>query len=145
MALIGLNAKLYRNTGTYGSPTWDEVTNVRDLSTNLETGEAEGSTRGGGGWRQVLTTLKDGTVEFEMVWEPGDTDFEAFRDAWLNGTLIDCWVLDGSSSTSGNQGLRAEFAVLNFSRPEPLEEVLTASVTMRPGISSNPPAWDEVA
>jgi len=93
----------------------------------------------------VLATLKDGTVEFEMVWSAGDTDFEAFRDAWLNGTLIDCWVLDGSSSTSGNQGLRAEFAVLNFTRNEPLEDVVTASVTIRPGISSNAPAWDEVA
>jgi len=145
MALIGLNAKLYRNTGTYGSPTWDEVTPVRDLSLNLETGEADGSSRGGGGWRQVLAGLKDGSVEFELVWESGDADFEAFRDAWLNQTLIDCWVLDGGSATSGSQGLRAEFSVTNFSRNEPLEEVLTAQVSMRPGVSSNAPSWDEVA
>ena len=43
---IGLEAKLYRNTGTYESPSWSEMTNVRDLTLNVEKGEADVTTRG---------------------------------------------------------------------------------------------------
>ena len=38
---LGLDAKLFQNTGTYATPTWDEITNVRDLTLNLEAGEAD--------------------------------------------------------------------------------------------------------
>ena len=46
------------------------------------------STRGNSGWRQTLGTLKDGTIEFEMVWDPGDAGFTAIKDAWLNDYAI---------------------------------------------------------
>jgi len=50
MALrLGLDARLYRNTGSYASPTWNFVQNVKDLTLNLEVGEADVSTRGTGG------------------------------------------------------------------------------------------------
>jgi hypothetical protein len=48
-------------------------------------------------------------------------------------------VLDGAYA-SGN-GLRAEFSVLDFSRDEPLEDVLTATVKLGIGYSSNTPEW----
>ena len=38
---LGLDAKLFHNTGSYATPTWDEITNVRDLTLNLEAGEAD--------------------------------------------------------------------------------------------------------
>jgi hypothetical protein len=63
---LGLDAKLYRNTGTYAAPVWNEVKNVKDLTLNLEAGEADVTTRGNNGWRATLATLKDGSVEFEM-------------------------------------------------------------------------------
>jgi len=33
--VLGLNAKLYRNTGTQQSPTWTEIANVKDVTLNL--------------------------------------------------------------------------------------------------------------
>lgn len=142
--VLGLDAKLYHNTGTYGTPTWDEVTNCRNVTLNLEKSDADVTTRGGSGWRQTVTTLKDGTVDFNMIWDTSDTDFIAFRDAWLNNTQIDCWVLDGDSTTTGNQGLRAEFEVANFTRNEELEDALNVDVSLRPGFSSNAPVWQTV-
>ena len=47
---LGLDAKLYRNTSVYATPTWDEITNIRDLTLNLEAGEADVTTRGNNGW-----------------------------------------------------------------------------------------------
>lgn len=138
---LGLDAKLYRNTGTHGSPTWNEVTNVKDLTLNLEAGEADVSTRGNGGWRANIATLKDASLEFEMVWDTADDDFTAIRTAFLTNGSIEFAVLDGASTVAGSQGLRALMAITNFSRSEPLEEAISVSVTAKPTYSEDPPEW----
>lgn len=138
---LGLDAKLYRNTGTYASPTWNEVKNVKDLTLNLEAGEADVSTRGNGGWRANIATLKDASLEFEMVWDTADDDFTAIRTAFLTNAAIEFAVLDGASNSSGAQGLRASMAITNFSRSEPLEEAIKVSVTAKPTYSANAPEW----
>jgi hypothetical protein len=138
---LGLDAKMFRNTGTFATPVWNEIKNVRDVTLSLETGEADATTRGNNGWRATVATLKDGSVEFDMVWDSADDDFTAIRDAFLNKTALELAVLDGDVAAAGSQGLRASFMVTNFSRNEPLEEAITASVTVKPTYSANPPAW----
>ena len=142
---LGLDAKLYRNTGSHGSPTWNEVENVRDVTLNLEAGEADVTTRGNAGWRATVATLKDASVEFDMVWDTADDDFAAFRDAFLNHTAVEVAVMDGDVAAAGSQGLRATCAVTNFSRNEPLEEAVTVSVTIKPTFAADPPSWLVVA
>src|SRR6187431_2263177 len=93
--VLGLNAKLYRNTGTFGTPVWDLISNVRDLRLNLEKGEADVTTRGGNGWEQVVATLKSATIEWGMLWDTADTDFTAIRTSFLSDTTIEFLVLDG--------------------------------------------------
>jgi len=141
---LGLNAKLYRNTGTYASPTWNEIGNVKDVTLNLESAEADVTVRANNGWRATVPTLKDASIEFEMVWDTADEDFQSIRDAYLNVTTLDVLALDGPVSgagSTGNQGLRAVCNVTGFSRSEPLEEALSVSVTVKPAYSVNPPTW----
>jgi hypothetical protein len=141
---LGLNAKLYRNTGTYGSPSWNEIGNVKDVTLNLESAEADVTVRANNGWRATVPTLKDASVEFEMVWDTADEDFQAIRDAYLNNATLEVLALDGPVSgagSTGNQGLRAACTVTGFSRSEPLEEALSVSVTVKPAYSVNPPTW----
>lgn len=138
---LGLDCKLYRNTGSWESPTWVEVGNARDVTVNLEKGEADLTTRANDGWRATVGTLKDASLDLEMVWDPGDAGFAAVRDAFLNGTVLDMVALDGDIATSGSQGLRAEFSILSFSRNEPLEEGVTVNVTAKPAYSENAPEW----
>ncbi len=38
---LGFQCKLYRNTGTYGAPTWTEVTRIRDNKLNIPIGKSE--------------------------------------------------------------------------------------------------------
>ena len=144
---LGLNAKLYRNTGSYASPTWNEIGNVKDVTLNLESAEADVTVRANNGWRATVPTLKDASVEFEMVWDTADEDFQAIRDAYLNNTPLEVLALDGPVSgagSTGNQGLRAVCNVTGFSRSEPLEEALSVSVTVKPAYSANPPTWHVV-
>ncbi len=119
---LGLDAKLYRNTGTIGSNIWSEVSNVRDVTLNLETGEADVTTRGNDGWRATVGTLKDAGIEFEMVWDTEDANFTAFKDAFFDGTPIELLVADGSMDAAGAQGLRAVCRIITFTRSEALEE-----------------------
>lgn len=140
-AKVGLDAKLYRNSGTYDIPTWNELVNAKDVTLNLEAGEADASRRGSGGWRETLMALKDGSVEFEMVYDSADAEFTALKDAFFGGTTVELAVMDGDIATAGTQGLRATMSVLNFSRNEPLEEALTVSVTVKPAPAANPPEW----
>ena len=141
---LGMEAKLYRNTGAYGTPTWVALDNVRDLTLSLETGEADVTTRANQGWRAIAATLKEGSIEFEMIWDTEDAGFTAIKDAYFNNTPIEMAVLDGKVTDSGVQGLRASFSITNFSRSEPLEEAITVSVTAKPTYSEHPPQWMKV-
>ena len=142
---LGLDAKLFRNPNAYGSPAWNEIKDVKDVTLNLEAGEADATTRANQGWRATVATLKDASIEFEMVWDSEDDDFAAIRDAFLNKTPLDLAVLDGDITVAGSQGLRAVCMVTNFTRNEPLEEAITVSVTAKPTYSANPPTWLTVA
>jgi len=133
--MLGFDAKLYY--GTVGATAATELTNVTNVTLNLSKATADVTTRGGGGWRQKKGTLKEGTVEFEMVWDPTDPGFAAFFSAWNNNTGIAMLVLDASGGT----GLDADFDVVDMTREEPLEDVIKATVKCEPTTSTRTPSW----
>lgn len=141
MPLIGADCKLYINSGTFDTPVWDEVELVRDLQQQLEKGDAEVSHRGSGGWRIRIGTLKDGRLQFDIIWEPGNEEFDALQAGFNGNTLVDLAAMDGDIETPGSQGLRAEMSVLSFSRSEQLDGVVMASVNAAPGSIVNAPEW----
>lgn len=139
-AKLGLEAKLYHNAADF-SGTWAELKNVKDLTLNIEAGEADATTRGNNGWKAILAALKDASIEFEMVWDTSDAGFTAIRTAFFAGTPLGMAIMDGDMATIGSQGLQAAMAITNFSRNEPLEEAITVSVTAKPSYSATPPQW----
>tara|TARA_Y100000593_G_scaffold47015_1_gene89205 strand:+ start:272 stop:682 length:411 start_codon:yes stop_codon:yes gene_type:complete len=124
-----MNAKAY--IGTAGSDPTTELTNVKDVSINLSTEESDVTTRANNGWKQTMATLKDGSVEFEMVWDTADSNFSSISTAWANSTEISAAFLDGATGGTGT-GILSDFTVTNFSRTESLTEALTVSVTLKP-------------
>jgi predicted secreted protein len=138
---LGMDAKLYRNTGSFGSPTWSEVTNVKDLTLNLEKGEADVTTRANGGWRATVGTLKDASIEFQMVWDTADAGFSAMQQAFFSNTPIEFAVMDGDINDPASEGLRATFDIFNFTRNEALEEAIMVDVTIKPTYAASAPQW----
>jgi TP901-1 family phage major tail protein len=108
------------------------IDNVQDVSTNLTKDTVEINSRAGGGWKAKVGTLKDATVTMKVLWKPGDTAFAALRDAYLNNTEVAFWVLDQVKATTGAQGVAGNFNVTNFSRAEPIGDVMTADVELAP-------------
>ena len=129
---LGMDAKLYRNTGDYATPVWVEVSNVKDVTLNLEKGEADVTTRANGGWRATVGTLKDASIEFQMVWDTVDAGFDAIRQAFFNNTPLEFAVMDGDITDPDSEGLRATFDIFNFTRNEALEEAILVDVSIKP-------------
>ena len=97
---LGMQAKLYFKTGGVGGGgAWTEMTNVKDVTLNLEAGEADVTTRANNGWRATIATLRDGSVEWEMVWDTADAGFTAIKNAYFNGAIIGLSVMDGDIAT----------------------------------------------
>ena len=161
MARLGIKAKCYflptGTRATWGVADADNVHNgpapaalqempqVKDLTLNLSKGEADATTRGSGGWKVILAGLKEGSIEFEMLWEPADTAFQAFFKAWLTDSNIAVAALDGDKAAAGSQGLWADFQVTGFVKKEPLNEPQSVSITLKPGYSAVAPEWVKVA
>lgn len=149
---IGFECKLfYLSTGTRaawpasGAPTnLAEITSARDVTLNLEKGEADVSRRGSE-WKLTRGALKDASIEFDLLYREGDAAYEFLRDAFLNNTPVALAALSGASNVAGSEGLWAEFEVLSFSRNEALEEGVTFSVTIKPTDSEVEPEWVVVA
>jgi hypothetical protein len=133
-ATRGKDFKLYRNTDDPydNSPTWSEVTNVRDLTRSLEPALADASIRGSD-FRLQVPTLKDFTIEFQMVYDPDDTHYDAMEDAFFENELQEFVILDGPISTAGSKGLRFQGYLSNFSVNEALEDVGLTDVSIVPG------------
>ena len=122
---LGMNAKLY--FGTAGTAAATEMSNVRDVTLTLEAGEADVTTRANQGWRATAPTLRECSVEFEMVWDPDDAGFTALKTAFLASSLVALKVLD----KTGGQGPDGDFSITSFSRNEALEEAITVNVTAK--------------
>ncbi len=136
---LAIDCKIYRNAGSYGSPDWQEVENVQDVTFNLEHGEADLTTRANNGWDALVATLKRGSFEWGMVYDTADVDYVALEAAWFAKTPIDFLFLDGPVTTPGSKGIRATCQLFNFGQNQTLREGVKVSVTAKPTYSANAP------
>ena len=134
--IIGLDAKLFR--GTAGTQGTIEVTNVKDVSLRLESGEADVTTRKSKGWKLSIATLKEASLEITILYDTEDEDFIAFKDAYFNNTAISLFVTDGDTTA---HGLDADFSVSGFTVDQPLDEAVTVKVVAKPTASDRAPVW----
>lgn len=138
MIKIGLEAKLLY--GVAGSPASSEAKNVKDVSLSLEAGAADITTRAAQGWRVKKATLKEGSLEYEMNYDPEDALCTTVMSNFLAGSAMAFFVTDGDGT-----GLDADWTLTNCSIEQPLEEAITVSVTAEPtnigGSSGRAPQW----
>lgn len=138
MIKIGLEAKLFY--GVAGTQAGSEAKNVKDVSLSLEAGAADITTRAAQGWRVKKATLKEGSLEYEMNYDPEDALCTTVMSNFLAGSAMAFFVTDGSGT-----GLDADWTLTNCSIEQPLEEAITVSVTAEPtnigGSSGRAPQW----
>lgn len=130
-ARIGQSHKLFRNTGTAGSPTWDEITAVADVELSATADASESSTRASR-IRSYVAGMLDFSVTATMILVATEADYTAIRTAFFNGTALDLAIADGPIATTGTRYFRSGFVVTSFSQSEPLNGTVTLSVEFRP-------------
>lgn len=129
--VLGMNGKLYFGASAALLDAMTEMDNVKDVTGTMERGEADITTRANSGWKATAPTLASCTLEWEMVWKPGDTGFDAVKTAFLTAGTLELAALDAAKDAVGAGGIKGTFCVTNFSRKEPLEEAMTVSVTCK--------------
>lgn len=129
--LLGKDAVLYHGAADTALGALSALTRVKDVTVGLETGEADVTTRANSGWRATAATLRECTIEFEMIWKSADADCIAVRAAYLAGTAREFAALDQARAVSGAEGIKGNFTITGFSRSEPLEEGISVAVTAK--------------
>lgn len=129
---LGRNAKFYRNTANFASPTWAEVSAIRDLTVNSAwqtTDAPDRSTVVNG----KAKTLLDLTVSGTLKCKDADAGYVAVMEAMLSpsGTM-DVLVLDGPNSTNGARGYRFTAIVTQANQDQGLSNSLYQDVNFEP-------------
>ncbi len=88
--VLGLDAKLFR--GEAGTQAAIEVTNVKDVSLTLESGEADVTTRAAQGWKLSAATLKEASLEINILYDTEDEDFLAFKTAYFTNSPMSLFI-----------------------------------------------------
>ena len=124
---LGDDAKLYIGESK------TEVSIARNVSLELSTDEADVTTRGSGGWKEVVPTSKSASIDFDLVWDVTNEAFvELMRAFFFRKTLL-VIAADGTytEGTAGT-GLKAYCSVFKWSKNEKNGDIQTVSVSMKP-------------
>lgn len=128
---IGIDCRLLINTGSWDTPTWEEITAVRDVSLSSESAEADLSARG-----DTFKAFEQGQVDLSIditaVYREGDAKLKLLRDAHLARTGVELWMASGADDATGTEGLRAFWKVLNWGEEQPQEDASTVTFSLKP-------------
>lgn len=127
----GFQHKLYRNAGTFGTPTWTIIPNCRDLTMSQSMAKADASIRASTS-KLYVTGMIEWELSWQMVYDPADTNLTAIRTAFYGRTAIDFMDLDGTDTTNGSLGARALCEVYTFDKQEPLDGPAMVDIAAAP-------------
>lgn len=147
--ILGQDAKCFR--GPAGAKATTEVKNVKSITVDMQSGETDVSTRATKGWKAFAATLKEATIDIELLYDPEDEDFNAFKNAYFQNSPIALFIADGyektagtggTTASTGGEGMDADFSITGFTVEQPLEEAITVKIKARPTASSRAPKWE---
>jgi hypothetical protein len=146
---VGIDCKLYRNTGTIATPVGVLVESVRDVKVPREWTTAEFKTRQRAKIRHRKVLLNE-SVTFQMEVNPSDVaetaNFDAIHAAFLSQTsTVKLMMLDTLLATSGAQGLHETFQVTKCEVNQELEDAVLYDIECKLGLDDEDGEWLVVA
>ena len=134
--LKGIDCKVYRNTGTYASPTWALVNPTIEVTVNLENSTFDASNRDSN-YRLQLPALTDISVDFRFHKDKDDADFLALETAAQTRANLDLLILDGLQTVAASDGWRILGFFSSWTEAQPLEDAITVDATYVPAAVAN--------
>lgn len=143
--MLGILAKLYRNTGSYGSPVWSECTLISDAQVSPAWDEGSADARESR-IKQVRKTMMGLEVTGKMKKKIDDTNYEAFMNALLSDAVLDILVLDASKDTVGARGWRFDAQVFSGTEDQAMNVgAMYVDLALKPSLDTNNPVAVKVA
>lgn len=133
----GIGCGLYRNTGSYATPTWTVQTEVQSVTPSSPWDWVEASSRASAA-KLYGKSLVD--IGYQVMMRADDlaTDWEAFMAAhWSRTTVMDLLILNGLISVEGVRGVRAEFFCSLDTEPQEIAGSIISTFTLKPTMSTN--------
>ena len=132
----GIKCVAYRNTGTYGSPTWTALNLVSDANVGKgwEFGPADvRATR----VKLYAPSQMDMNPTITMRCDDLDTGYKAISAASVSAAVIDMLLLDGPIATEGTEGIRAHFHISDTGQDQGKSVgTVYKNFELKPGLSS---------
>jgi predicted secreted protein len=111
------------------TPNWVEIPNVSNLALNLSHATADVTTRAHAGWRTQVATLKEATIEFDMLDVVDDPSVALIRQAFFSRQQLHVLCLNGPRDEVGSWGIKSLVEVTRFNRAEQMGQAIVISVT----------------
>lgn len=133
----GIDAGAYRNTGTYGSPTWTEMTLVRDVQQAMPWDMGDASSRASRAKLYEKTQI-DLAPQITMRADDADAAYVAmYAAAFSPTTKLDLMILDGDIATEGAMGLRAQWNINFTSQGQAAGDIVYTNFDCKPAWTSD--------
>ena len=138
---FGLTGKLFRATASENpNPADTAIDNVRDVTLNLTSVEADTTSRASITYKSSKVILLDASLSFEMLDEESDAHLDAIQTAFFSKGAIGLFPTDHVLG----QGLDANWNITSFTRNEPLEGVISYNVEAKPNNELKEPIWRDL-
>lgn len=143
--LLGRKVKTYINTASggsaYASPTWTEISTIRDETLNLDSEMVDVSARDMGRFAAETKGELKLTVETDIRKDPSDTVVQPkLDDSYLNNTPLDMLFLDDAVTVDGTTGWRADMEVSKITTERNKKGVVSLKVGFTATANGHEPA-----
>lgn len=121
---LGIDGAVYRNAGSYMTPTWTEIDLVRNVTPAVKWDRGDSSSRATKAKLQAKTQVAiSGTIECRA--DPADAGYQALFDASQEDSTgaLDLMILDADITTEGARGVRG-FMNLDFAQNQGVGDVI---------------------
>lgn len=133
----GIGCGTYRNTGTFGTPSFTLQSLVASVSPSMQWQISDAPSRASAVNLHGKSIL-DVTFGVMMRADDADTGWAAWVAAFYGRTtVLDLLILNGLIATEGAQGMRAEFLVTGMDEAQDLNGAVMTNFTLKPTFTSN--------
>ncbi len=136
--IIGNSARIYRNTGTFASPTWVEW-DVIDATIAISHNSVDATSRGSGGVKMSAPTLMSIEVSGTVFKDKQSAVFLDMETANAAKATVGVAVMDGSISDSSSDGWQMDAFFDSWSEGQPIDGLNVIDWTLIPARSADKP------
>ncbi len=129
---------LYRNTGTWGSPTWNECDMIRDVDHKRD-GDAQEIHYRGSKWKRKRQGKKSVELSVQTEVRASDADLAAFEVSYDNEASIILAVADGPIETNGTNYWKLDCECMAIGEPQNDGQVVVSTYEFALADTANEP------